>query len=220
MKTRTIKSFVELHNALRNTWSGHPIFRGEDRDDYLLMPKYGRFMAINKKNDSVNEILMLEDFKRRAVPFIPTVPQSNLEWIAIAQHYGLATRLLDWTNNPLIAAYFAVHDNYDVDSVIYVMQDFELKHIDGLIDPYSIKEDYIFKPKHSTSRITAQSGLFTLHADPGKQFIHTTLERWVIKKSCAIELDITLAQFGVDAASVFPGLDGLSSDIHDNFIRL
>lgn len=57
---------------------------------------------------------MLEMFKRRAHNFLtgPLLPSEsdNLSWLAIMQHFGAPTRLLDWTASPFVAAYFAFED--------------------------------------------------------------------------------------------------------------
>jgi hypothetical protein len=50
---------------------------------------------------------MLDHFKQRAVPYLKEKPANGFEWMFLAQHHRLPTRLLDWSTNALVALFFA-----------------------------------------------------------------------------------------------------------------
>src|SRR5690349_11458428 len=109
MKEIVINSFSGLHDVIENYDARTVIYRGVKSVEFPLMPKVGRIVP-PKSNGSreANEKEILRLFKERALRFLDVVPTSDWDWLALGQQYGLPTRLLDWTENPLVACFFAV----------------------------------------------------------------------------------------------------------------
>ena len=111
---------------------GHWIFRGVPDKSFGLVPSLGRIDFSNLKglyDKSVDkkcivyEKEILNRFKLRATSEAHFTPENDYEWMMLAQHYGLPTRLLDWTENPLIALYFTTKPEIDNKGIVKQIND-------------------------------------------------------------------------------------------------
>ncbi|NUB90737.1 FRG domain-containing protein [Haloterrigena sp. SYSU A558-1] len=83
------------------------VFRGVPSQDHTLETSIKRF--VGESGEWKLESLLLRNFHQYAVNEIEE-PESVWHLLSIAEHYGLPTRLLDWSFSPLVATYFAVRD--------------------------------------------------------------------------------------------------------------
>jgi hypothetical protein len=214
MREIEIHTFTELHEIIDRYDARTIMYRGMKSVEYPLIPKIGRIVppaSIRSREANEKEILRL--FKERALRFLDFMPTSDWDWLALGQQHGLPTRLLDWTNNPLVACYFAVEEPSEDDSVIYAYQNESYVDVEEYPEPFRYKEVGKFIPRHISPRITNQGGLFTIHPKPYEEFESDDMEKIRLPKAIRPTLKKTLNKYGVDRFSLFPSLDGLSSHI-------
>ena len=149
-------------------------YRGHSRTSYNLEPGVcrteftKRAMEIYDKANTEEENRLhlerelLKDFRTKGARFFD--PEEFIPVYFTAQHYGMPTRLLDWTSNPLAALYFATK-NESEDGYIYVMEPSKLLppppsspnddfpvYIVTMRHPYvedAIRESFFYPPKKS-----------------------------------------------------------------------
>lgn len=95
------------------------LFRGHEKADYSLHTTLDRYAGTRKRRA---EDIILREFRRRMHQYLPaqSIPRDDVETLALMQHFGVPTRLLDVTRSPYIALYFAVRDVLkDADAAVW-----------------------------------------------------------------------------------------------------
>jgi hypothetical protein len=244
MEVIRIKSIGNLISVLQHEdfCCGHVIYRGvRDQKLHKLIPSAGRiadFSRSSLKDLISHEREILKLFRHRSYGELTKIPMNDWVWLALAQHHGLPTRLLDWTYSPLVAAYFATEAELYFDqrikplsengAAIYALHD--CNYIDGYdtdMSPFNFDGHSIVYAPVVTNRIAGQGGLFTVHRDPRKEFQigfegkRKNDPRWIKKlvfnRDVASEIQRTLYFLGIRKGGIYPDLDGFSGDIKSRF---
>jgi hypothetical protein len=234
--SQKITSLADFFAVISSTVGGDEIFwfRGHSEVSHTLTPSALRY---RKDADLVRAKELITEFQRVAVhkldrPPVAGSPAEEFEWAQIAQHHGLPTRLLDWTESATTALYFACEKKFANDGMVFLMNPVALNRwsfrndMFGVLDPRTHREiihKYLAsKPKEAkrardpvavdpvwnTERLIVQRGKFTLH---GRKFsLDTgvpTLVGIPILKEAKLKLRLELQRIGVDEMTLYPELE-------------
>ena len=191
-----VNSFAEFNSLLPVT-DGPMWFRGQAKQSYKLKPSLYRHPSKKEADDLyMLEFNLLKQFRQRSVPYLPfryvETPSPSIETLFLMQHYGVPTRLLDWTENPYIALFFAlsdavafINDKDDFSAVVWILKPVEWnvcalnnelnpgilswpdRRLNGYIPTEPPETGGQMNPvavmgTHNSPRIVAQRGVFTM----------------------------------------------------------
>jgi len=227
----SIESYIREilgHCVCCNRW----IFRGVSKTNYPLIPSIGRI----KNLDDNTEYDLLHNFKLKVSSKLQLLPKNDVEWLILAQHHGLPTRLLDWTTSPLIALYFATkpkikndgvlveETNDDCDACVWALHICEFTplemfnnfKIESIFDERKI---HVIYPSNLTQRVSNQLSLFTIQEDPKVELLDyltqnsnrgTEIKKFIIKRNIIKKIQEDLYKLGIRHELLFPDIDGIS----------
>jgi hypothetical protein len=228
-----ISGLSDYFSAIDHTTKGNSPFwfRGHADFTWKLAPFALRYP---KEADRKNALGLIAEFKRVAEIKIEKPPQRDeeLKWVQIAQHYGLPTRLLDWTESPTMALYFCCCEKASNDGVVYILNPIDLNRatfpkrprvLNSHADEKTILRYLKAGPKKNkrgtnpvavnpvwnSNRLMLQRGTFTLHGgrfelDKGQAASLVAIP--ILKEFKGILID-QLQRIGVDEMNIFPELE-------------
>lgn len=234
MRKIEIKSFIEfIEQVTINHNCGHWVYRGvTDQSSHKLVPSIGRnddYISGFEEMERM-ESELLNKFKLRSFGQLKKHPTTDWEWLTLAQHHGLPTRLLDWTSSPLVAAFFATKPEFNEKGqmkdccenggAIYAVHFCEYIDTEAESNPYLVKEHRFFYPPHISERVSGQAGLFSIQPDPAKEFQigyeieHSEeVDKLVFTQSVGYEIRNALYFLGIRQGNLFPDLDGFAREL-------
>jgi len=171
------------------------------------------------------ESAMFDEFKRAAPYLLPSAILNDWDRLSLAQHYGLPTRMLDWTLNHLVALWFALSRPLDADAAVWAFRPRTANiavESTLLISPFTIAQTTVFRPTAHSPRVAMQAGWHTVHKyDPthGLRALDElkthapSLALFRIPQEDRAAMLTQLEKFGITVSTVFGDLSNLCNDI-------
>lgn len=247
---------MEVYADHRNEWTRW-IFRGHADASWRLSTRLERELRRFReplKGGPKYEAWLVREFIRHYYRFDSRDPGVHLaEWLAIMQHHGAPTRLMDWTYSFWGAVFFALDEARAGDratvwildrdwfrdrSYVFLHEDLRAPARDGLKDPELIRRVFadsdgafvfFLNPFRLNERLAVQQGVFAVPRDISVPF-EDNLSRSAGSESAGehllrIDIEVTadvlkevlteLYRMNINRTTLFPGLDGLTSDLRN-----
>ncbi|MBD5456850.1 MAG: FRG domain-containing protein [Lachnospiraceae bacterium] len=237
---KSIDDLIEEIRKLRNIYGKQPIwYRGQEDKEWHLEPSIHRGELLSKENYVTNDFYIYVNQIESNAP----AKENYAAWMSLMQHYGLPTRILDWSSSPLIACYFALEKNRENsnDSCIWVLIPRKINIQEGFgefvypIDAYTVQQMLLpaFKPDtilenkfvdkiiacHSVKkdlRMYSQQSSFTVHNSKRKLediCDDNTLFKFVIPCDCKEKMYGSVNILGISTSFIYPDMEHVSKDI-------
>jgi len=249
-----ITKVEELFEAAKSASEGEHLiwFRGQNRvrdnlGEWKLTPQiYRPWTGPTGKlvyYTHIQEVKMAQIFRIQAVSRHAACPSDGElgKWLALMRHYGLPTRLLDWTESVLVAAFFALEDANlkDEPGVIWALKPYQLNKAtqgtpsimilemrtpdtpaivaDAFRDNHTAKGTWAAVSHEIDLRMMIQQSRFTIHASAQPLEDHAKagefLSRFEIPPDSKGALRDALFAAGIRYSTLFPDLSYLAKDI-------
>ena len=216
-------------------------FRGE-RDErwplYSSLSRYLQNFAVARPAWADQEARILRIFKRKAHQFLDKPPawDDDFQWLALMQHHGAPTRLIDFTWSPYVAAFFALERTL-LDGVVWAMNPVRIDssrapqparmdpRLKGNFKRYFLKGTHRFiwmgEPHTMNRRLIAQSGTFAVPGvlDVAIEDILSDTDQDNILAKIVLTNPVRetgmreLYRMNITYATLFPDLDGLAKSM-------
>lgn len=221
----TLETSKQLREFLRQKRGKKVIYRGHSDAKYELDPSIFRPAVISASSDNerlAKEKSLLRYFKKWARPYFTDKPSysDDWHWLALARHYELPTRLLDWSESAGVALYFAVQRDKECDATLWCSERPEIVDSSSLLSPFDIGDIRLYEPSHIAIRITVQRSCFTVHPTDYKSRPvkwPVLLEEIRIRASLREEIRLLLEDFGINRMALFPGPTGIAAYLRSNY---
>ena len=226
-----LSQLVEESSAISKEWNTLNVWwRGASRATWKLIPGVHR-----RQQGDAYESEILARFSLKAHTRYHHCPAEDdfSGWLFLAQHYRLPTRLLDWSESSVVAAYFACSRNQEEDGILWALNPFALNHkqigtrfiLGATHDKVAPLINAAFGESHAPHtlalfgrevdvRMLVQQGTFSIHGDaqPIEDMpdADTFVRKYVIPAKAKWELQLQLASIGIERHSLFPDLENLA----------
>lgn len=230
----SVSDALSSARSLHAEWNAELWWRGQSSLKYDLIPGVYRE---NKGTRSEQNLILR--FRQYALTRHEKCPQNDdyCSWLFLAQHYGLPTRLLDWSESPLVSLFFAVESNPDKDANLFALNAREMNKIinnDSTLVPVSSAparelfqgafDDRVTVDKNVSilsheldTRMLVQQSVFTLHGNAtdlrNLEGLDNAIRTYKIPKESKSNIIYELSALGIRRRSLFPDLENLSKDL-------